>query len=166
MAEGSSTERKDALITIAMRCIKKLPYYLIEKTSAKNLYKKSSLPLFMSSFIESFVSFMCSHGNLDATDTIQSLCGYSLIYFPKAKVSSLISQLKLQQQTDKHFYLKQAEQLENRAGTSKKSIHHWVKNSPVLKQIFKLALEALVSHSFPKNKSSKHLISCINGFLK
>ena len=163
--KGGCKDRKDALITIAMRCIKKLPYHLIEKCSARNLYKKSSISCFMFSFIESYCSFIFSQGNQTTSDIIKGLCEYSIIYFPQFKCTTMIDHLKLEQ-IDHYFLLKQIELLNARDKTSKKNIKGWIQNSTILKQIFELALEVLTDSSFPKNSSSKHLVTCISGFLR
>mmetsp|Transcript_32648 Transcript_32648/g.28905 ORF Transcript_32648/g.28905 Transcript_32648/m.28905 type:complete len:291 (-) Transcript_32648:261-1133(-) len=81
--------RKDALITIAARSIKKLTYFLVEKCSAKNQYKKSTPSSYLFSFLESFSSFLSSIDCHDC-DIAKSFAEYIIIYFPENKASHVL----------------------------------------------------------------------------
>lgn len=157
--------RKDALITIATRALKKVCYLLVEKTAAKNMYKRNEVSKFIVAFSESHASFLFSTNNKSCSEIVRSFVEFIVIYFPESKARQIIDILKLQDDIDHGYLLKQLNVLETRENTSKRNIKEWAENSSVLRQILYLGLEILQEPQFSGNKSGDHLRSCFGYFL-
>lgn len=156
-------DRKDALITIYIRALKKLTYYLLEQTAAKNMYKRNETSKFLVSFSEAHASFLFSIGS--AEDIVKSFCEFVVIYFPDAKAREILDALKKQGFNDHAFLEKQFKILEKRDNTSKKNIKVWADNSQVLRQILSAAYQILQEPKFAKSKAGDHLLQCTRHFL-
>ena len=60
MSNKRCKNRKDALITIYIRSLKKLTYFLMRKCAANNMYKRNKMSEFVTAFAESYFAFMAS----------------------------------------------------------------------------------------------------------
>lgn len=158
-------DRKDALITIYVRALKKLTYYLVEKCAAKNRYKRNEVENFLLAFSESHSSFLFSITDCDELDIVESFISYVVIYFPTEKATELIDILMKQNGSDSDFLRTQKEILNRRDVTSKKNIRKWADHSPIMRQIFSLALDVLQEPKFAKSKVGYHLINVTKHFL-
>ena len=156
-------DRKDALITIYIRALKKLSYYLVEQTAAKNMYKRNETSKFLVSFSEAHASFLFSIGSPE--DIVKSFCEFVVIYFPEAKAREILDALKRQGYNDHAFLEKQHQILKKRDNTSKKNIKVWADNSLVLRQILTAAYQILQEPKFARSKAGDHLIQCTRHFL-
>ena len=157
--------RKDALITIATRALKKICYFLVVKTTAKNMYKRNEVSKFIVAFSESHASLLFSTNNKSCSEIVRSFVEFIVIYFPESKARLIIDILKKQDKIDHDYLWKQLIILETRDNTSKKNIKEWADNSSVLRKIFEIALEILQESAFSRNKSADHLKSCFGHFL-
>ena len=85
--------RKDALITIYIRALKKLSYHLVEKCAAKNMYKRNEMSKFLIAFSEAYNSFLFAIKNDYETNMLETFVEFVVIYFPVDKVRALINNL-------------------------------------------------------------------------
>jgi hypothetical protein len=159
-------DRKDALITIFIRSLKKLTYYLVEKTAAKNMYKKNDMSKYVVAFSESHSSFLFSINKFDDCDLLKSFVEYMVIYFPLDKARELIKSLMKQSALSNDFLKVQYDILGKREVTSKKNIKAWTDNSPTFREIFVLALEVLEEPKFAKSKVGSYLVQVTKHFLE
>lgn len=158
-------DRKDALITIFIRWLKKLTYHLVEQCAAKNMYKKNETSNFIVAFSESHSSFLFSINKFDEVNLVESFIEYMVIYFPLDKARKLIKSMIKQNSWSQDFLQMQLEILEHREVTSKKNIKKWTENSPTFKMIFELALEVLEEDQFVNTRIGIYLTNATRYFL-
>lgn len=91
-------DRKDALITIYTRALKKLTYFLVEQCAAKNMYKRHEASKYLTAFSESHSSFLFSIQEFYNLDLVKSYTEFIVIYFPLDKARELIN-LMMKQNT-------------------------------------------------------------------
>lgn len=152
----AKNSRKDSLITNYVRTLKKLPYFLIEKTAAKNMYKRNKMTEFIVAFAESYTSFLFSiiPGGVCAIDTFVE---FVVIYFPEEKAQALIETLIEQDDRGRsEFYRTQLDVLKARDKPSKKNTKEWVQKSSIFKAIFELALDILMNDDFSDKHAENH----------
>lgn len=93
IANHRCVKRKDALITIYFRTIKKLTYHLMGKCAAKNMYKRNEVSEYLVAFSESHSSFLFSISEFCESQLLESFVEFIIIYFPVEKASELINTL-------------------------------------------------------------------------
>lgn len=164
VSSKKSQNRKDAAITGYIRVIKKLTYFLVEKTAPRNMYKRKLPEEYVVAFTESFISFLSI---MDTSDNslVESFIEYITIYFPKIKVQQLIDLLG-QERNDLTFLKAQQNNLKMRESTTKSNIKRWVKTSSIFKQLLELAKEVLIElrPSMRRNEVLRHLIRVTKDF--
>lgn len=158
-------DRKDALITIYFRALKKLTYHLVEKWAAKNLYKRNEVSKYLIAFAESHISFLFSISEVCESQLLESFVEYIIVYFPTEKATEITNILIKQKAWDEDFLRMQLRILEKREKTSKKSIKEWASNSSVLRQILHCALEVLSEPKFANTRLGEHLINTTKFFI-
>ena len=158
-------KRKDALITIYFRTLKKLTYHLMGKCAAKNMYKGNEVSEYLVAFSESHSSFLFSISEFCESQLLESFVEFIIIYFPVEKASELINILIKQKAWDEGFLRMQLSILKKRDKTSKKNIKYWASNSLVLRQIMQCALEVLNEQKIADTELGEHLINVTKSFL-
>lgn len=160
-----SQKRKDAMITIFFRVIKKLTYELIQKCATKNLYKRSEVLDFTMSFCEAHHAFLSLCGESYEVRGLQSFIEFIIIFFPPEKSKALLLLIRDSGEVDQEFITQQIEFLSLRKVTTKKHIYHWVKNSWTLNKMFTMAHDILDLPEFCQDKSSEHLRKTVFSFI-
>lgn len=75
--------RKDLLTTAFFRVIRKLPFFLIEKCSTKNLYKRNDFVQYIKAFTEASSALFSALG--EKSSRLENFIEFIVIYFPKEK---------------------------------------------------------------------------------
>lgn len=152
-------KRMDAVITFYLRTLKKCAYFLIEKTAAKNMYKRKEPSEYWIAYAESLVSFLTSINLVHCQDYVKSFCEWIVVYFPVAKCNTIINNLRAEGALDATFLNSQQEILEARDVTSKHNIKRWSSNSKIFKELVKISREVLVEPKFAKSGTLEHLVT-------
>lgn len=161
-------KRKDLMVTAYFRVIKKLPYFLIEKWSTNNLYKRNILERYILAFAEAYSAFTFAIGDIETNkaEVIKKYIEFSVIYYPYEKCKPLIYGL-LQGADDQmtSFLNIQLEVLQNRENTTKKNIRRWSVQSKCLRQILELGLDILSESKLSRNSAAVELKTLTQWFL-
>lgn len=161
-------KRKDLMVTAYFRVIKKLPYFLIEKWSTNNLYKRNITERYILAFAEAYSAFTFAIGDIQTNkaETIKKYIEFSVIYYPYEKWRPLI--YGLLQGADEQmtaFLNTQLEILKNRENTTKKNIRCWSLQSKCLRQILELGLDILSEQKLSKSSAVGELKTLTQWFL-
>jgi hypothetical protein len=156
------------MVTAYFRVIKKLPFFLIEKWSTNNLYKRNILERYILAFAEAYSAFTFAIGDIETikAEVIKKYIEFSVIYYPYEKCKPLIYGL-LQGADDQmtSFLNIQLEVLQNRENTTKKNIRRWSVQSKCLRQILELGLDILSESKLSRNSAAVELKTLTQWFL-
>ena len=85
--------RKDLLVTAYFRVIKKIPKFIVEKCSTKNLYKRNIPSQYIIAFVESSTSFAFASGGINHQRIIEDFIEFIIIYFSEVKWEEIINRI-------------------------------------------------------------------------
>ena len=158
-------KRKDALVTLFFRAVKKLTYELVETCATINSYKHSQPEEFIVSYAEAHFAFLTSLKKEDEVLNLDNFIEFIIIYFPEDKVRTLLAQFLEEKCISEKYAKRQLTLLDERDITSRKHIKKWTQESSTLQQILKLSLEVLGSSEFKTNSQAKYLYTMTEGIL-
>jgi hypothetical protein len=158
-------KRKDALVTLFFRAVKKLTYELVETCATINSYKHSRPEEFIISYAEAHFAFLTSLKKEDEVLSLDKFIEFIIIYFPEDKVRTLLAQFLDEKCISEKYAKRQLALLDERDITSRKHIKKWTQESSTLQQILKLSLEVLGSSEFKTKSQAKYLYTMTEGIL-
>ena len=132
ISNEKSKKRRDQMITIFFRKIKKLALELVKLCATTNLYKRTKILDYTKSFIEAYNAFsVCVNDNTENTpfDEIQGFIEFIVIFFPQQKVEAIIQSLQISKEVDLSMLDDQLHFLRERNKTTKRFIEIWTKKS-------------------------------------
>ena len=141
-ANPKCRRRKDLQATAFVRAVKKLPYFLVETCSTKNLYKRCSSNQFVTAFVEAAACFdAVSNSGGERLRLIEQFVEFSVVYFSADKCRELVDRLR--NDVDAEFLHTHLQLLDARDVSTKKNIKRWASKSTVFRRMFELALDVL-----------------------
>ena len=85
--------RKDLLVTAYFRVIKKIPKFIVERCSTKNLYKRNQSNQFIIAFVEASTAFSFAWGGVNFERILEDFVEFIIIYFSEAKCEKIINNI-------------------------------------------------------------------------
>ena len=141
-ANPKCRRRKDLQATAFVRAVKKLPYFLVETCSTKNLYKRCSSNQFMTAFVEAAACFdAASNSGGERLRLVEQFVEFSVVYYSADKCRELIDRLR--NDVNAEFLRTQLQLLDARDISTKKNIKRWASKSNVFRLMLELALDVL-----------------------
>ena len=141
-ANPKCRRRKDLQATAFVRAVKKLPYFLVETCSTKNLYKRCSSSQFVTAFVEAAACFdAASNNGCERLRLVEQFVEFSVVYYSADKCRELID--SLHKEVNAEFLCTQLQLLDARDISTKKNIKWWASKSTVFRRMLELALDVL-----------------------
>lgn len=159
------SKRKDALLTIWFRKVKKAAYQIVNCWTIRNLYKHGEVEYYMTSFLEANFAFRWAVNKIGDSIDFERFCEFIITYFPEVKAAHLLNCLRIEGKIGVNFWQTQLKYLAMRDVTTKTNIFSWAKNSETIREILRLAVEVLCESEFSQDDLADHLKKNITLFL-
>ena len=136
--------RIDLFTTEYFRIIRKIPHYFVRDFWTQIYFKNPDITKSVVGLVEAFSAYSFSQNNFDATNIIERVVDFSVIYFSEEKWVKLINELtRTSDRKLRSVFEEKLKILQLRRKSSTKSMREFVCSSSTMRELFRIALHVL-----------------------